>query len=210
MEPPDKTTFQAEDAGESEQGSTSPKRARRSLLTGIVIIGLLGATLYGVDRGRNQSRYRQAAAAAGCADPVAVPNRGREHRPIIDDIAPQDYNSNPPTSGPHYVERIANWGPAALELPVSTLVQNLEHGGIIIHYKNQSSLQVEAINRFVNGYSDGVISNPNPGIDAPIVITSWDRKQSCETFNAGAVAAYIKQSCNQGPEKVTTCRKTPS
>src|SRR3989344_5078 len=43
------------------------------------------------------------------------------------------YNSNPPTSGPHY-EQPSRWGVSQAELPDEQLIHNLEHGGIWISY----------------------------------------------------------------------------
>lgn len=53
------------------------------------------------------------------------PNLGQQHIDIgTEHIA---YNSNPPTSGPHYIQP-ANWGVYETTLPDEQLVHNLEHG----------------------------------------------------------------------------------
>jgi hypothetical protein len=182
------------------------KRRRQIMIAGVIVVALLGAIFYGVQRSRNQRAIARAAAQeAGCGSVQEIENQGRNHIPISETF--DDYNSNPPTSGPHYAERLANWGTYNEEVPKTTLVHNLEHGGIIIHHKDQTDAQIDRIDSFVESYADGVISNPNPSIEKPIVLTSWTRMQQCDTFNAEAVAGYISEHCNKAPEKLTTCQR---
>jgi hypothetical protein len=182
------------------------KRRKQVLIAGVLVVGLLGAIVYGVQKSRGQKAAALAAAEeAGCGPAQEIENQGRNHIPLSETFT--DYNSNPPTSGPHYAERVANWGSYNEETPQSTLVHNLEHGGVVIHYKGQTDDQVDQIDSFVESYQDGVISNPNEKIDKPIVIASWTRMQQCERFSPDAVAGYIQEHCNKGPEKLTTCRR---
>ena len=182
------------------------KRRKQMLVAGVLVVGLLGAIVYGVQKSRGQRAAALAAAQeAGCGPVQEIDNQGRNHIPLSETFT--DYNSNPPTSGPHYAERVANWGSYNEETPESTLVHNLEHGGVIIHYKGQTDAQVDEIDSFVESYQDGVISNPNEKIDKPIAIASWTHMQQCERFSPDAVAGYIQEQCNKGPEKLTTCRR---
>lgn len=57
--------------------------------------------------------------------------QGREHITVGASHLP--YNSNPPTSGPHY-DNAAPWGIYDHELPDEQLIHNLEHGGVWISY----------------------------------------------------------------------------
>ncbi|MDP3724235.1 MAG: DUF3105 domain-containing protein [bacterium] len=61
-----------------------------------------------------------------------VPEMGREHIAIGTSHTP--YNSNPPTSGPHYADT-ANWGIHETTIPEEYQIHNLEHGGVVVHYK---------------------------------------------------------------------------
>lgn len=61
-----------------------------------------------------------------------VPEMGRDHIAVGTSHAP--YNSNPPTSGPHYADT-ANWGVHQTTIQDEYLIHNLEHGGVIVHYK---------------------------------------------------------------------------
>lgn len=182
------------------------KRRKQMLIGGVLVLGLLGAIVYGVQKSRGQKAAALAAAEeAGCGPAQEIENQGRNHIPLSETFT--DYNSNPPTSGPHYAERVANWGSYNEETPQTTLVHNLEHGGVIIHYKGQTDDRVDEIDSFVESYQDGVISNPNEKIDQPIAIASWTHMQQCERFSQDAVAGYIQEHCNKAPEKLTTCRR---
>jgi len=182
------------------------KRRKQTLIGGVLVVALLGAIVYGVQKSSSQKAAAAAAAeAAGCGPVQEIENQGRNHIALSQTFS--DYNSNPPTSGPHYAERLANWGTYNEETPESTLIHNLEHGGVIIHYKGQTDDQIDRIDSFVESYQDGVISNPNERIDKPIAIASWTRMQQCESFSPDAVAGYIQEHCNKGPEKLTTCRR---
>lgn len=181
------------------------KRQKQMLISGIVVVALLGTIFYGVNKSRNEGKAAaRAASAAGCTAVQEVANEGREHKPGTE-TPPDLYKSNPPTSGDHSGQP-ATWGSYNEETPAANLLHNLEHGGIVIHYKDQSDEQIDALASLVDGYADGVISNPNPKIETPIAIASWDRKQGCKTFSADAVAGYIRQYCSKAPEKVVTCR----
>lgn len=182
------------------------KRRKQAMIAGVIVVALLGAIVYGVQRSRNQRALAAAAAEeAGCTPVQEIENQGRNHIPVTETFT--DYNSNPPTSGPHYAERVASWGTYNEEVPATTLVHNLEHGGVIVHYKDQNDAQIDEIESFVESYSDGVIANPNPNIETPIALSSWTRMQGCQEFNAEAVAGYIREHCNNGPEKLTTCQR---
>lgn len=190
------------------RGKAKAKRKKQTIIAGAVILALLGAIFYGVNKSRGERQAAlQAAQAAGCGEVQQLENEGREHRPLSEEIALNVYQTNPPTSGPHYAERVAVWGSYNEEVPPSTLVHNLEHGGIVVHHKGLADAQIDVIDGFVDEYSDGVISNPNENIDSPLAIASWDRLQECESFSAEAVAAYIQEHCNNAPEKLSTCRR---
>jgi hypothetical protein len=182
------------------------KRQRQILIAGVVAVALVFLVVSNVKKSQGQkSAFKTAYEAAGCGSVETFPDLGRNHIPLTETF--DKYNSNPPTSGPHYAEKVAGWGSYNTETPQTTLVHNLEHGGIIIHYKDQTPKQVDQIASFVDSYQDGVISNPNPKIDKPIVLTSWTHRQECKTFSPKAVAGYIDIYCNKGPEKLTTCAK---
>ena len=128
---------------------------------------------------------------------------------ITVDSDPGQYNSDPPTSGPHYPEeaQAGFYDTNIYQYPSAYLVHNLEHGYIIFWY-NCASLsdnacselksQIKTILDEVNNVK--VIAYPWESIDVPVVITSWGRLQKMETFNPSQARAFYKTNLNHSPE----------
>lgn len=131
----------------------------------------------------------------------AIPVLGRNH---IADGTYASYNSNPPTSGPHYPN------PAPIRfydsaLPDEQVVHNLEHGNVWISYKPDLSPEIIKV---LKGFAGGnTIVTPRPANDFDIALAAWGR---LDKFNAEKshidkqrVKDFIIRYQNQGPEKVS-------
>ena len=70
------------------------------------------------------------------------PDQSRDHVPNGSELI--NYNSNPPTSGPHYGETVP-WGSHTTEKDDRNLIHNLEHGGIWISYNCAKSTSFKLI-----------------------------------------------------------------
>lgn len=134
----------------------------------------------------------------------SLPLQGQDY-PIVgrNHISPgqshEPYNSNPPTSGPHYAQP-ANWGVYQNTLADETLIHNLEHGGIWISYKNvdeATKAKLEAIGKANPG---GVVVEPRPANDAKIALASWGRLLKLESFDETKILDFIKANKNNSPE----------
>ncbi len=110
---------------EAETGQKQKAYVRRFLVTGAVILAVVGGVLY---VGRELMRPLPGKAQV---------NEGQEHIELGASHAP--YKTNPPTSGPHYVQQ-ANWGIHKAFIPNEYQVHNLEHGGVIVHYRCPSQV----------------------------------------------------------------------
>jgi hypothetical protein len=108
------------------------------------------------------------------------------------------YNSNPPTSGPHYVQP-ANWGVYQTELPDEQLIHNLEHGGIWISYTGIASTTQIDLEKLAKSYTK-IIVEPRTKDDAPIILASWGRLEKFQTYDEQAIVAFIKANTNKSPE----------
>jgi len=122
------------------------------------------------------------------------------------------YNSDPPTSGPHYAEP-AQAGFYNEALPDEQLVHNLEHGYVIIWY-NCTSLGGTACQNFktqiqavmdqagpvsVSG-SNKLIAVPRPSLVGSLAASSWGRLYQPDAFNADELLLFIKDFRNKAPE----------
>lgn len=131
---------------------------------------------------------------------VRYPNQGQTH---IEVGAPHPaYNSNPPTSGWHYVDP-APWGIYANQLPDETLIHNLEHGGIWLSYKDPSNQDIiNQLTDIANRYPSHIILEPRPENDSPIAVAAWGQLLKMDTVNADVIYSFIRRYRKHGPENV--------
>ena len=91
-----------------------------------------------------------------------------------------EYNSTPPTSGPHWDSGWAGCGFFVEEMPDEQVVHNMEHGQVIISYNLSDEDEIEQLReiaRTLLGRRSWMIMRPYSKIDAGrIALTSWDRK----------------------------------
>jgi hypothetical protein len=123
------------------------------------------------------------------------------------------WNTNPPTSGPHY-EIPAIWGAYSQPLNMAQLVHNLEHGGIYILYGPQvPDTTVAQLRSFYDDHTRGTILAPLPSLGKQIALGAWTTRNAddptdgtahlakCTSFEVGAFGAFFDQFQFQGPER---------
>lgn len=125
------------------------------------------------------------------------------------DSEPGKYNSDPPTSGPHYPQeaQAGFYDTGIYQYPAGYLLHNLEHGYVIFWY-NCASLsesacselksQIKTVMDEVNNVK--VIGYPSDSIDVPIAMTSWGRLQKLVSFDAAQARAFYNTNLNRSPE----------
>ncbi len=123
--------------------------------------------------------------------------QGQEHIKVGASHDP--YNSNPPTSGPHY-EQPAEWGVYEKELPDEQLVHNLEHGGIWISYTNISPVIKTELETLAKKYSGSIILTSREKNPAPIILASWGRLEELQDYNKEIIIKFINNNKNKSPE----------
>jgi hypothetical protein len=115
------------------------------------------------------------------------------------------YNSNPPTSGDHATSE-APWGISSSPLPDISLVHNLEHGGIVLHYRpdldETQRQQLEGVAGELLQRNRKVVLAPRPENEDPITATAWGRILRLQTVDADAIRGFFNAHINQGPERV--------
>jgi hypothetical protein len=128
---------------------------------------------------------------------------------IPTDSDPGQYNSDPPTSGLHYVEEASAgfYDSNSYKYPGGYLVHNLEHGYVIFWYNcNKLSesactdlkTQIKSVMDSFNGTK--LIAYPWPSLDVPLAMTSWGRLEKFEIFNADKAKAFYRANTNRAPE----------
>lgn len=141
---------------------------------------------------------------------------GRNH--IAQGTAGSGYNSNPPSSGPHWPSPVKN-GIYDSSLPDEQLIHNLEHGHVWIAYKPcepglQSSQaspdaglkpcapdEVKAkLKEIVEKDDWKVVLEPRDKNETMIALVSWGRVLKMDQFDEAKVKDFIKTYRNRGPE----------
>lgn len=125
--------------------------------------------------------------------------QGTEH--IAIGAPHEEYNSNPPTSGPHYAEA-ANWGFYENELPDEQLVHNLEHGGIWISYKDIDLETLDSLKKLAKFYPGSLIITPRSKNEQPIILASWGKLKRLNEYNRSTIIEFIKNNKNKSPEPI--------
>ncbi len=131
---------------------------------------------------------------------ISYPNQGQTHIEI--GAAHPAYNSNPPTSGWHYVDP-APWGVYPNQLPDEVLIHNLEHGGIWLSYKDPTNQDIiNQLTAIASRYPSHMIVEPRPENDSPIAVAAWGHLLKMDTVNEDIIYSFIRRYRKNGPENV--------
>lgn len=107
-----------------------------------------------------------------------------------------DYNSDPPTSGPHTAD-LASWGtygPGEAP-PDLRIVHNMEDGGVVLWYRpgetdEETDARIAVLEQASRGYRRIVIA-PRPDMPTPYALTAWQRLQRFEEEDVGAMRTFV-------------------
>jgi len=205
------------DTGRAEQVGPDNRIPTRVVFLGIVSVtvglALIAGAIWLLSRGPASIREaQQKLREAGC---TLVTERATSARHVFRLDAEIDYNTSPPTNGPHYAIP-ALWGIYREPVPALRLVHNLEHGGIAIQYG--PGVAKPAVERLVDFYFEdrtAVIVAPLPALGARITLGAWvvrtdDRARTarlgeghlavCQRFDEDAFAAFRDAYRFNGPE----------
>jgi hypothetical protein len=147
-----------------------------------------------------------AAGPAPSLPTVCSPVRSPEKLPgtHIADGKTATYNSTPPSSGEHYA-RWVTVGVYAAPIPNERQVHNLEHGHVMIQYRDLSADQVAELEAIVKADPKMVLLAPYPSMDPRLALTSWGKIQTCDGWEAGVtqvVRYFIRTNRDNAPESI--------
>lgn len=121
-----------------------------------------------------------------------VPNQGHTHIP--EGSPTPTYNSNPPTSGPHYAG-LARPGSYDYALPDPLLVHNMEDGYVILWYRMGDDEHNQARIRELEAASQGyrrVVIVPRENLDTEYALTAWTRIDAFDEYDPGRIRAFLE------------------
>ena len=171
----------------------------------VVVVALVGVIV--LQGGDEQDRVDPQAVAAGrqaggCADVRTFPVAGRDHIPPSQQ--PTDWNSKPPTSGQHLATPLAP-GVYDQEQDERAVVHNLEHGYVVIQYKNIPEDQQQQLRDYVRERSGSkLVLAPYSGLEADgVALTAWQNLETCQRVNLDAVKGFVGDYMVPGGAKST-------
>jgi Protein of unknown function (DUF3105) len=198
------------------------KRRRLLILGGATLLALLAiggvVALLGLGGGNDSSpgAVRAGLEDAGCTMQVkpAVPNVSDHSDFPNPEARTPAWNTDPPTSGPHYGQTIA-YGSYTEPVDLGRVLHNLEHGAIYILYGDKvPESTVAELQEFYADHQNGTILAQYPKLGEQIALGAWvvpglpeassERGSGilakCTQFDEGAYDAFFDAFQFQGPE----------
>jgi hypothetical protein len=154
--------------------------------------------------GGGTTNARAALEFAGCTLQIAP--GGRPLHSVPEDGSSKQWNTFPPTSGPHYKEP-AIFNSYSEPLQQARVVHNLEHGGVFIQYGSKvTAATVAQLQAFYDEHKDGTLLAPLPQLGNKIALGAWVHTQEdlkngtnghgylakCTRFDDKAFSAFFK------------------
>jgi hypothetical protein len=137
------------------------------------------------------------------------PEQGREH--IQRGTPHEPYNSDPPTSGPHYADNMIPVPAGFYDETNAPLDEELihaqEHGYVIIWYDcakapegNCDGLKRGLRELRIDLGETKLIAVPRNGMPTMLALTSWTRLQRLDAFDTAKISSFYRSHIGQAPE----------
>jgi hypothetical protein len=152
--------------------------------------------------------------SAGC-QLKTVPAAVGDHTAELDATSNPKWNTDPPTSGPHYPVP-AVYGEYDTPLKIAQVVHNLEHGAVFILYgPDVPAATVEQLRTFYNEDTTGMLLAPYPKLGDKIALGAWTVPDdfepggtngtaylaTCTTFDEEGFSSFRDELRFRGPER---------
>lgn len=160
------------------------------LLTLIIIIG--GVWLSSKEGTKNSEKLSKSMMGEKMAD------EGAQH--VARGAIHPAYNSNPPTSGPHWADTA---GPGIKDefVPDELILHSMEHGAAVVWYREGlDQSEVKRIKEAFRASSGKKIMLPRKDLDVPVALTSWGYLLKLETIDETKIKEFIETNNDRAPE----------
>ncbi len=204
-------------AEERRQAEAKREQRKKNLLTlaiaGVVVA--LVAFLVVSERRQTAGPVGVAAEEAGCGDIEEVEAFDNQH---IDEGSPHaEYNSNPPTNGPHYATP-SDTGFFTTAIEPERAIHNLEHGQIVIWYAPDAPQQVtDDLEALAEKGTGAILVTPYEALeDYNFYLTAWNKLpgddkesfgtgylQGCDAVAQEVVDEFRRRHQGKSPEPIT-------
>src|SRR5680860_1084067 len=152
------------------------------LVTLIIIAG--GVWLMNKSEIKNQEKLSKSMMGEKMPDQGAIHvKEGEKH---------ESYNSNPPTSGPHWAG-VAGAGIKDEVVPDELILHSMEHGAAVVWYKSDlPQSDIDKIKEAFNSASGKKIMLPRKDLDIPVALTSWNYLLKLDTVDGSVIKEFIE------------------
>lgn len=115
----------------------------------------------------------------------------------VQEMARVQFNSNPPTSGPHYGAAVAP-GIYGAFLPPGLTVHAMEHGRVVIAYRPDIDPVVQAeLESIARQFTRDTVLHPSPDLDVPIALVAWGRLLRMDVYDRALVVDFVDRLRNR-------------
>lgn len=143
--------------------------------------------------------------------PVVIETPEIVASPHVPEGTPIQYNSNPPSSGPHFPVW-ANFQEYAQPIPRGYLVHSMEHGAVLLLYKCAGAC--DAVVAELRKVRDAIATDPgcdpsirvrviiapDPDLASPVAAASWGWIYNAQCVDAPTLTAFVRDRYARGPE----------
>ena len=135
-------------------------------------------------------RPEAAAKEAGCELQLDLEDEGSTH--ITKESEIPDYGTNPPTSGNHNPQQLADGAYSEMPEPWY-FVHSLEHGRIEIQYSPDLPEEDQlALKGVFDEAPDGMLMFPNDEMPYEVAVTAWTQLMACDKYEGAATLDAIR------------------
>jgi hypothetical protein len=137
-----------------------------------------------------------------------LPLEGASHLEVCTEVA---YGTNPPSSGNHW-SIWARFGEHPSPVPHEMLVHDLEHGAVVLLYRDAGvTAAVDALRAVFDGYgaddlcdgeSNRLILAPDPELEVPLAMAAWRATYTATCVDAPSLEAFVRDHYAKGPENL--------
>jgi len=200
-----------------QRSSSSGRDAARTRQIAVAVAGFVGALILGGilffalgqsgASGPDVELVKADLEAAGCTL-VAKKALSGEHTITDPGGSSDEWNTDPPTSGPHYsIAAVFNEYDEELEL--ARVVHNLEHGGVFVLYgKDVPDETVEQLRAFYADHKTGTILAPVDRLGDKFALGAWVAHgdpamgylATCKGYSEAALSGFLSAFQFKGPE----------
>jgi len=167
-----------------------------------IIIGVVLLTLVIIIGGAWLSNNKAIEVQAKLSKPLMgekMPDEGAGH--VGRNEKHPAYNSNPPTSGPHWAG-VAGPGIKAEFVPDELVLHSMEHGAAVVWYKE--GLEQGEVDKIKEAFADSdgkKIMLARKDLDVPVALTSWGYLLKLESIDQAKIKEFIETNNDRAPEK---------